>query len=299
MSEFDIHKVRRLDGSLLLVFHELIKCRNAKEVATRLHLSQSAVSHSLSRLRDLFADQLFVRRPHGLEPTKRTLELQSQVEHLLHSTEALLDIRREFDPINATRLFSVSIPEYATPILAAPLIVKWRTEAPSLFLFYKHLREEESISDLRRGELDLAVGRFENGLPSDMRKELLYEDEFCVVARRKHPRIRGTLTNKRYVSEHHVLAHDRSEVTPSESRTYPKMPSGVIVGNWTTALTIVAETDSIATCHRRLAERHAKLMNLQVLDPPFKPYRFSVSILRRSIPDDSIDWLVKQIQGAL
>ncbi|MBS0410897.1 MAG: LysR family transcriptional regulator, partial [Proteobacteria bacterium] len=75
MAEFDLNKIRRLDGTLLLVMRELLRRRQAQAAAARLGLSASAVSHALGRLRDLFEDPLFIRRPHGLEPTRRALEL--------------------------------------------------------------------------------------------------------------------------------------------------------------------------------------------------------------------------------
>jgi DNA-binding transcriptional LysR family regulator len=71
MSDFDLNQIRRLDGGLLLVFRELLRTRRAGAVAERLGLSPSAISHALNRLRDLFDDPLFIRRPHGFEPTRR------------------------------------------------------------------------------------------------------------------------------------------------------------------------------------------------------------------------------------
>ena len=60
------------------------------EAATRLRLTQSAVSHALARLRDLFGDPLFVRRPHGLEPTKRAMALGPRIEALIELADATL-----------------------------------------------------------------------------------------------------------------------------------------------------------------------------------------------------------------
>jgi DNA-binding transcriptional LysR family regulator len=70
MAEIDINNIRRLDGGLLLVFREVLRHRRTTDAAKRLGITQSTVSHALDRLRDLFGDPLFVRRPHGLEPTR-------------------------------------------------------------------------------------------------------------------------------------------------------------------------------------------------------------------------------------
>lgn len=79
MSDIDITQLRRLDMTLLVVFAELVRQRKMTIVAQRLGLTQSAISHSLKRLRDVFQDELFRRVPNGLQPTERALRLESKV----------------------------------------------------------------------------------------------------------------------------------------------------------------------------------------------------------------------------
>ena len=71
----DVSHIRQIDGTLLLVFQELLRERRATAAAARLGLTQSGISHALNRLRLLFGDELFLRRPHGLEPTARALAM--------------------------------------------------------------------------------------------------------------------------------------------------------------------------------------------------------------------------------
>ena len=73
MSDIDFTKIRRLDFSLLLVLQQLLLHRRTTVVAERLGLSQSAVSHSLARLRLAFGEPLFLRRSDGLPPTQTAL----------------------------------------------------------------------------------------------------------------------------------------------------------------------------------------------------------------------------------
>src|SRR5689334_5932332 len=98
MQDIDFNNIRRMDGSLLLVFHELLREKRATTVAERLGLSQSAISHALARLREIFGDPLFVRKPHGLAPTRRALELGPQVEALLQLADTTLARERKFEP---------------------------------------------------------------------------------------------------------------------------------------------------------------------------------------------------------
>ncbi len=64
----DINKtdIRRLDFMLLLVLREGVRRRKLTEVARTLGVTQAAISHAVSRLRDILGDELFLRRPHGV-----------------------------------------------------------------------------------------------------------------------------------------------------------------------------------------------------------------------------------------
>src|ERR1700748_1346656 len=130
MQDIDFNNIRRMDGSLLLVFHELLREKRATAVAKRLGLSQSAISHALTRLRDIFGDPLFVRRPHGLEPTRRALELQPRIEALLQLADETLERERKFNPKQSNRRFILSAPEFVTALIGARLIETFRTDAP-------------------------------------------------------------------------------------------------------------------------------------------------------------------------
>ncbi|HWA63560.1 MAG TPA: LysR family transcriptional regulator, partial [Caulobacteraceae bacterium] len=130
MSDFDFNQIRRLDGSLLLVFRELLRRRRATEVADRLGLSPSAISHALTRLRDLFGDPLFVRRPHGLEPTRRALELGPKIDALLEAVAETLGSERAFDPGETERRFVLAAPEFVSAVIGAPLLDIFAAEAP-------------------------------------------------------------------------------------------------------------------------------------------------------------------------
>src|SRR5258707_316439 len=106
MSDIDIKNIRRVDGGLLLVFGGLLRRRRATAVARELGLSHSALSHALTRLRDVFDDPLFIRRPHGLEPTRRALELGPRIDTLLDQIDETLRRGQTFAPATSTRRFA-------------------------------------------------------------------------------------------------------------------------------------------------------------------------------------------------
>ena len=130
MNEFDHLQIRRLDGGLLLIFRELLARRRASEVAAQLGLSPSAISHALGRLRDLFGEQLFVRRSHGLEPTQRALELAPRIEALIELIGQTVSTDQAFDPARAKRRFRIACQGSIASLIGGRLTTALRRSAP-------------------------------------------------------------------------------------------------------------------------------------------------------------------------
>jgi DNA-binding transcriptional LysR family regulator len=300
MSDFDLDDIRRLDGGLLLVFRELLRHRRATTAARGLGLSQSAISHSLTRLRDLFGDPLFVRRPHGLEPTQRAIALGPRIETLIDLAGAALARGGDFDPAISDRRFNMSAPEFVTAIIGAPLVEIFRRSAPNATFAIGFQPQEAALESITHGEADLALGRFTHLRPG-LRSEILFEDRSCVVARRKHPKIKGAISLAAYCETGHVFAYTPSEVSSDAILPSPRaVKAHAYVPGWLAALALVAASDAIATCPRRLAERQAKVMDLQILKTPFALDSQKVLAVRRiGASDAGADWLLDQIRRAV
>lgn len=299
MSDFDLNKIRRLDGGLLLVFRELLRTRRAGAVAERLGLSPSAISHALNRLRDLFDDPLFIRRPHGFEPTRRAEELGPRIEALIELSGRTLTRDAGFDPARSTRYFRFAAPEFVTALIGAELINRLRDAAPQVIFTVSFQGEEDVFRALRKGEIDFGIGRFGAVRPG-FSQEPLFEDHYCAVARRGHPRIDGTIDEATWRGNGHIYASSQSEtarVPDAEALDIRHLAS---VPGWLTALALAASTDGVVTCPRRLAERHAPKLGLQVLDLPFPPNRISVSAMRRTgVSDLGVDWFLGEVRAAI
>lgn len=298
MSDIDTNQLRRLDGGLLLVFRELLRTRRASTVAERLGLSQSAISHALGRLRDLFDDQLFIRRPHGFEPTRRALELGPQIDHIIDLAGQAMSPNAGFDPARSERVFVVGAPEFVTALIGAELINQLRQCAPGVTFVVVHMAEEDAFKALRQGSVDLALGRFGASRPGFV-TEHLYDDRYCVAVRQGHPKVAGAIDFEAYRTIGHVFARSESETGGDTGDDALSIARLAAVPQWLTVLVLVASTDALATCPRRLAERHAEKLGLQVLDPPFVPLVISVSSVRRSGVDDAgVTWFLDQVRQA-
>lgn len=299
MSDISTNDIRKLDGGLLLVFRGLLRRRRTTAVARELGLSQSAVSHALTRLRDLFDDPLFVRRSHGLEPTRRALELMPRIDALIDQIGDTLKRQEVFNPAESERRFVLSAPEFITSLIGATLVKTFRKLAPKASFVVDFISPDLALEALRRGEIDIAFGPF-GPAPGGFVSEIIFTDRYCVVARRGHPELKGRITAAQYATIGLVYAHADSEMAASQRVETPDVVLRGLVPRWLTVLTMVAASDAIATCPQRFAQRQAKLLGLQILKPPFVPYTIEVRAVRRSgSADQGVDWLLERIREAV
>src|SRR5689334_14947770 len=118
-----------LDLNLLRVFDVLLEERSVTRAGARLGLTQSAVSHSLNRLRYQLEDDLFVRGPSGMQPTPRAVEMGPQVHAALNQLQAAL-APSDVEPVTSERRFAVLAGAYACAILVPRIVGRMAAEAP-------------------------------------------------------------------------------------------------------------------------------------------------------------------------
>jgi DNA-binding transcriptional LysR family regulator len=313
MNDFDNLQIRKLDGGLLLIFRELMARGRASDVAQHLGLSPSAVSHALGRLRDVFGEVLFVRRSHGLEPTQRALELQPRVEELLTLIGAAVSSGAPFDPAQSRRRFRIVCAEEVASLVGPRLTAAFRAEAPLANFTTRWAILERALRAVRRGEADVALGVFPQ-IPAGFVAQPLYEDDYCVIARKDHPSVRGSVDAATYARIGHLtvgnpdgaLADEAAIDRPTVDASYGKLPPPELVRThgyvslWETAMLAVSECDVLAECPRSLALRYAAKLGLQVLDPPYRPFRFTIQAVRRAEGvDPGVDWLLGKLAEAV
>lgn len=92
MKPINVGALSRRDLSLLVVFDVLARTGSVTLAAKNLSMSQPAVSHALSKLRQMFGDTLFVRSGNGMELTPTAESLADQVRLLISGAESILQL---------------------------------------------------------------------------------------------------------------------------------------------------------------------------------------------------------------
>jgi DNA-binding transcriptional LysR family regulator len=303
MSKADVDqiKLRRRDFSMLVIFRDLVRLQKTTAVSAQLGLSQSAITHAPARLRNVLADPLFLRRPTGLEPTQRAMELLPKVETILRLAQDVLNVPTQFNPASSTRSFRLAglIGALITPSLVNLL----GREAPGCRVAFQFVVGAASLNGLRTNDLDVAIGRIWN-LAADFQATPVFEENFAVVVRKNHPAIRSQMTLEDYLALGHILVSARGGfagmVDQALKRNRLKRRVVASVPTFMTAMTTVAHTNLAATVPSRLAAKHAKPLGLAVFDPPLKVDSFTISLVRhaRSRSDLGLDWLAARIVQA-
>ncbi|GAM60363.1 lysR-family transcriptional regulator [Vibrio ishigakensis] len=152
-------KLDYIDLNLLRLMLILLEDGSVSRAATRLNLSQSAVSKQLTRLREqlgeVLEDPLFIRTGRGLTPTARAAKLEKPLRQWLRDSHIML-LPESFDPATDERSFTISICETAFPVIVPRLMPKLNSLAPNMQLSIVP-KTKQSLSHLNQGELDLLI----------------------------------------------------------------------------------------------------------------------------------------------
>ena len=295
----------RIDLNLLVLFEAVLEERHVGRAAIRLHVSPSAVSHGLGRLRRLMNDPLFLRQPKGVVPTERAKLLATPVADILDRARQVLADAEGFDQRKSVRRFVIGAPDAVTAVILPSLLAELRRDAPGIDLGVRNLVGQfgASLRELDERSLDVALLPIEN-IPARFVTRTLFEDEgFVIVRRAGHP-IGKRLTLARYCAAPHVLISVSGDPhgmvdTILEKRGLSRRVM-LTVSNFMQALAVVAESDLVAAIPRRFAARYAARYRVVVAEPPIPLMNAPVLAIAPQVAtmDGGLTWLLGVLERA-
>jgi DNA-binding transcriptional LysR family regulator len=185
-----VTNVSTFDLNLLTMFDVLMQERNVTRAGRRLGLSQPAASHTLSRLRQILNDELFVRTPDGMQPTLRALEMAEPVRDALRTLQLTLT-PEAFDPAYSSYKFKVLVNNYAAGVAVPPLVHQVIDAAPQVSLDIRPMGAMNVFDQLDAGSADVVLGRLADG--GDRFKCVpVIDDDYVVLLDKRHPAAKET-----------------------------------------------------------------------------------------------------------
>lgn len=304
MTELSRSELRRLDLTLLLVFLGLLRHRKAAAVADELGLTQSAVSQALKRLRDIFGEPLFLRLPHGMEPTATALALEAPVAQAVEALRGALGLARRFDPAEAQGTVRIAALDAEQAVLIPALAARLRETAPGLRLSVLPLGRTQAVEALAEGRADLSLG-FLWEAPDWISGARLYEEGFLIAGRAEALPDAPRISLDAYCAADHVLVSPAGDLSGIVDQRLEDMGRArrVVLGlpAFLPALAAVAHSGAIVTLPARLARIFAPGFGLVTAEPPLGIRRFPVSVFwhRRNDGDPRTLWLSAEIGGCV
>ena len=286
--------IRGVDLNLLKAFDALATERAVTRAGDRIGLSQPAMSHALSRLRDLFADDLFVRTPTGMEPTARAREIGPLVAAAIEHIEAALNLGIGFDPAKSGGIFTAGMAEYAEVALVGRLAAAFADRAPRATLRLTPLTGANAAEQLDRGVIDVAVAHF-NALPPHIESVLLLRDPFVVVAGRRHPITGQQLSVEAYAAANHILVSPRGDTSGALDRILVdfglRRRIALLVATYLALPAALAASDLVATVPSRTARQIAAIAEIEIMPLPID-FAMTVSMAwhRRAASEPAQAW---------
>jgi len=266
---------------LLAVFDAVLRERSVTLAAETLGITQPAISQSLRRLRAHLGDPLFVRTPHGMEPTPRALELAEPIGAMLRIARERLGTPGRFDPARSERVFAFFSSDAGTVVFLPALAERLRAIAPLTRIRVVPVMPRRFPEGLQSGEADLALGSFPD-LGAGIFQQRLYEDSYVCVVRGDHPRFGRRITRQQFLDAQHIVVtaegtgHGHAAVERLLTEHLAPGRIAVRVASFLAAPVIVARSDYVLTIPARVARAFAEPMRLRVLGPPIDLPRFEV-----------------------
>lgn len=253
----DLTKIQQLDLNLLKIFESIYQEQNMSRTAEALHITPSAVSHALKRLRDYLGDPLFQRSNNRMLPTPACQRMAPLIIDNLSRLRQILQHWGEFQPLQSQHHFRLGIHYALEPSILPRLAKKLAQLAPNATFSSIKVDRENLTRELGTGHIDLA---FDVALPikPPVLHTKLIDDRFCVLMRKDHP-LESQLTQSNYFSAKHIGVSNRPSGAAAEDILFQQQGLSRNIAircqNYYAAKAMVVESDYLLTVPYELAKQ--------------------------------------------
>jgi DNA-binding transcriptional LysR family regulator len=260
-----------IDLNLLIMLHAVLEEQSATRAARRLHVTQSAVSNGLARLRRLLGDPLVVRSGRGLVATPRATEIQPVLQEVIARLEQVVD-RRGFVPEASTRTFTIGLADTHQACDVPAIAAAFATRLPKATLRVVSADYLVAYDALTSGDVDVAFVP-EQAVRPGQRSVFMFEERGALVLRRGHPHSRRKMTAEVFNAlpqidvqvtlgrpgVGHRVAGEQLKAIGLKRRITLTVPY------FLTAALAAAQTDAVAVLPDRLAKLCCRILPLTIV----------------------------------
>jgi len=299
MADIDHFNLRSFDLNLLIAFDAMMREKSVTLAATKLKIQQPAMSHSLSTLRMLFEDELFVRVGNVMQPTSKAQAIALQINAALTQVQQVIAASHAFYPEQEEKSFSIGFS--CEELLLLPDIIHAVTTAgEGLKVVTSSVADNRIGSALDDGLIDVAIGC--RLLPAGRhQRQALFRQSLVCCYNPDLLQFHGGLTRERYLAARHAFPGQMDGLQGCLGSFLREsgilVDAAVAVPGYMALLATVAKSPLLATLPANIADRYAGMFGLTTCTAPLDVLLPSISMIwsaRRS-SDASNVWLRDQI----
>jgi LysR family transcriptional activator of mexEF-oprN operon len=276
----DMTDLRLFDLNLLVAFDALMEERNVTRAASRVGIGQPAMSYALSRLRDLFGDELLVRTSGRMQPTTRALELAAPIAQVLADVRKSILADRAFQPAQTEMTFRVGAADHFELAVLPEVLAAMRASAPKARVVVNSIDRDRLPGMLENGAIDVAVGYLPD--PTGAHTEVLFHEDFVCLFDAKACKVSAPIKLKAYLDLPHIIVSLRGELTGSTDAALARQGAARFVFMATPHFLAIPfllhRIRAVAAVPRGLAERCREAAGLTVSPLPIAVEGFDVSM---------------------
>ncbi|MGF1908872.1 LysR family transcriptional regulator [Vibrio kasasachensis] len=304
MSNSENIQWRNIDLNLLVTFSYLYRYRSVSAAAEKSFISQSAMSHSLARLRQLLDDPLFVRKGHKMDPTEHAHHIAPTISQLLNTITNNLLIKSHFEPVNYSGVCRIGLTDYAEFIFAPAIYDRIREQAPNAQISFINVNRNNYVSLTEQEKLDLVIGSMPT-LDDEFESHFLYTEKHVCLADPEALALQGELTKEVFAGIEHALVSPDGSLSTQVDRKLAEhgLSRRVTLAsrNFLTVRNLLKQRRLIAIVPEKMAQAEGFDDNLTTFQPPVAVADFDIAMLwhiSRS-SEDKNSWLRELVEGVI
>ncbi|SFM48951.1 LysR family transcriptional regulator [Marinobacter pelagius] len=285
-----------LDFRALSTFLAVLDEGSVSRAALRLGVTQSAVSHTLERLRQGLGDPLFVKSGRGIVPTRYALQAGPHIRQILDDLHSL-SAGPPFSPATAEFTFTIAANDYQRDLLLPGLVKILRREAPGISL--QVIPSGIPSADmLRKDVCDLIISPHPPEATDIMQRGLM-ADRMVVFYDPSHREPPNDLSD--YLKADHIAllfaTGEKPSLDISISARGLTRRNVVTVSNFSGLPEFLRGTDMLATAPERMSKHLMRDFAWVPLPFDFKPFTLLMLWHRRNQNDPAHKWLRNQVNA--
>lgn len=292
--------LHELDLNLMMSLHLLLQERSVTRAAKRLGRTQSALSHALSKLRELFDDPLLVRSGSKMVLTPRAQDMIQQLQGAMAQLEQVIAPPQDFDAAAFHHTFDLVTSDWSEVLLLPRVLERLARQAPNVHLRC-HADSAMGPRALEEGAADLMLG-VAHDPPAGLLRQTIYEDTFvCMVSARHHKGVEA-LSAQQYLDASHIgvsSAPGGGDWVSRQLRAqHLERRITMVLPHFSAAPLIVAQSDHILTLPSRLAQTFESFgAPIKLLEMPLElePIRLNLLFHQKRRQDPAHMWFRRLI----